>query len=231
MKKKSSSSQRRQRGKKPRTTRTLRERLSIVRQRWKEGKPQRQIADELACDEGTVRRDISILQLPADWVKRIENGEPAEPFLREARIAAAREEQQQRLQAETQTGHHSDEIAKEVLAWLMTKPLLRVDEEMIIDKVDRKLCDACKITAAPRRDVGKTLAHCERDTLPYDSSDEIECCTNVLSQTLLLVAPEKLIRDNAINKIAAAVRQPTRRPPPPRRPFGVYTVTIPRRPY
>jgi hypothetical protein len=129
-----------------------------VRQGLKDGKLQRQIAREPGCNEGTVRRDISILQLPADWVKRIENGEPAEPFLRKARIAAAREEQQQRLQAETQTGHHSDEIAKEVLNWLMTKPLLRVDEEVIIDKVDRKLCDAYKITAAPRRDVGKTLA-------------------------------------------------------------------------
>jgi hypothetical protein len=112
----------------------------------------------------------------------------------------------------------------------MTKPLLRVDEEVIIDKVDRKLCDACKITAAPRRDIGKTLAYCEGDTLPSDASDEIEVCTDVLWQTLLLVAPEKLIRDHAINKIAAAVRQPTRRPPP-RRPFGVYTVTIPPRPY
>ena len=229
--KKSSSSPRRQRGKEPRTTKKMPERFSIVRQGLKDGKLQRQIARELGCNEGTVRRDISILQLPADWVKRIENGEPAEPFLRKARIASAKEEQQQRLQAETQTGHHSDEIAKEVLNWLMTKPLLRVDEEAIIDKVDRKLCDAYKITAAPRRDVGKTLAYCERNKLPCDSPDEIEFCTNVLSQTLLLVASEKLIRDNAINKIAAAVRQPTRRPPPPRRPFGVYTVTIPRRPY
>lgn len=229
--KKSSSSPSRQRGKEPRTTMKMPERLSIVRQGLKDGKLHRPIARELGCDEGTIRRDISILQLPADWVKRIENGEPAEPFLRKARIAAAREEQPQRLQAETQTGHHSDEIAKEVLNWLMTKPLLRVDENKIIDKVDYKLYDTCKITAAARRDIRKTLAYCERGKLPHDSPDEIEFCTNVLSQALLLLAPEKLIRDNAINKIAAAVRQPTRRPPPPRRPFGVYTVTIPKRPY
>ncbi len=168
--KKSSSSPSRQRGKEPRTTMKMPERLSIVRQGLKDGKLHRQIARELGCDEGTIRHDIKILQLPADWVKRIENGEPAEPLLRKARIAAAREEQQQRLQAETQTGHHSDEIAKEVLNWLMTKPLLRVDENKIIDKVDCKLYDTYKITAAARRDVVRHLpiasaAHCPT-TLP-----------------------------------------------------------------
>ena len=124
-KKKSSSSPRRQRREEPRTITTLRKRLAIVRQRLKEGRLQRPIALELGCNEGTVRHDIKILQFPADWVKRIENGEPAEPFLREARNAAARKEQQQRLQAETRTGQYSDEVAKEVLEWLMTKLLTR----------------------------------------------------------------------------------------------------------
>jgi len=227
--KKSSSSRRRQRRKEPGTTRTLRERLPLVRQALKENKPQRQIARELECDEGTIRHDIRILQLPVELVKRIENGEPAEPFLRKARIAAAKKEHQQRLQAETQTGQHSDEVAEVVLDWLMTKPLWRVDETMIMDMVELRMRGVGNLSVAPRRDPAKTLAFCGRGRLPSYMPDQIEFYTNVLLQAFLLLTPEKQVRDNAIAKIAAAVSNPKRRPTP-RRPWH-RDYNVPRRPY
>lgn len=192
--KKSSSSRRGQRRKEPRTTRTLRERLPLVRQALKENKPRRQIARELVCDEGTVRHDIRILQLPEELVNRIENGEPAEPFLQKARIAAAREEQQRRLQEEAETGKHSDNVAKDSLAWLMTKPLIRADEEKIVGKVDHRLWLVRDVAAAPRRDALKTFAHNDYSKLFAKTQDQIEACTNVLSHALILLAPERQIR-------------------------------------
>jgi transposase len=227
--KKSSSSRRQQRRKKPRTTKKLRERLSIVRRLRKEGKLQRQIARKLGCDEGTVRHDIRILQLPDEWVKRIENGEPAEPFLRKARTAAARKEQQQRLQAETETGQYSDEVAKEVLAWLMTKLLTRADENMIMEIVEQRMRRAGNLAVAPRRDAAKTLAFCGRGKPPSYMPEQIEFYANAILQALLLLAPEKLVRDNAIAKAAAAVNKPGRRTVPPRPRQREYN--IPRRPY
>lgn len=64
-------------------------------------------------------------------------------------IVSRREEQQQRLQAETRTGQFSDEVANEVLAWLMTKPLTRADESMIMEIVEQKMRTAGNLALRP----------------------------------------------------------------------------------
>jgi hypothetical protein len=141
----------------------------------------------------------------------------------------AKKEQQQRLQAETETGQYSDEVAKEVLAWLMTKLLTRADETMIMEIVEQRMRRAGSLAVAPRRDAAKALAFCGRGKLPSYMPDQIEFYTNAILQALILLAPEKLVRDNAITKITAVVSKPGRRPVP--RPPWRRAYNIPRRRY
>ena len=203
----------------------------LVHERLQQGKKQREIARELGCDEGTVRRDIEILQLSEASLKRIEDGASAEAFLRDARVAAAKKEHKVRVQEEQATGQHSGEVAHAVLDWLKEMPLVQADEEMIIGNVEYQLWKAGTgdIPAAPRRDPAKTLASFTPATLPDEMTDLIPFLINILTTVFLLLAPEGRIRVNAIIKVREAIKDPRRHPAPRWPAYREYH--IPLRPY
>lgn len=188
------------------------ERLERVREGLAAGKSQRGIARELGCDDGTVGRDIEKLRLPVSLLAKIEAGAPAEPILREARRRAALVELRQRVDEEVGTECHSDALAAAGLRFLIEKPLIRADEMMIMDQVGRVLWPVGDIVAAPRRDPQKTFTSLDREPLPASMPERIDYYISILVLALQQNAPEKLIREHAIAKMAKAVNDPQRRP-------------------
>ena len=189
------------------------ERLKLVREGLQQGKSRRAIARELGCDEGTIRRDIAKLQLPEESIEAIEQGAPAEQFLRMSRLASAMLERDHRLEEELATGVHSDAVAEDVLTYLLEKELVRADEMMILDMVDRRIWKLRDVAVVARRNPAQALAYCEGDNVPTYMPAAIEHYVDTLSRALPLIAPEKLIRDRAITKIKTAVEDPERRRP------------------
>ena len=198
---------------------TAADRIEHVRRGLAAGKSQRAIARELGCDEGTVRRDIKKLRLPASALALIQQGAPAEPFLYTVRRQKTLEELRGRVEEEAANECHSDAAAQAGLTYLQQKALFRADEVLIMDMVGRKLWPLGDIVASPRRNSSRTFAHLDRDPLPADMLERIEHFVAVLMQGLWQIAPEKLIRERAIDKMTKAVADPLRRPLPVR-PWG-----------
>jgi transposase-like protein len=189
------------------------ERLNQVRAGLQQDKSQRAMAKELGCDEGTIRRDIAKLQLPDEALGAIEQGAAAEQFFRKSRIEVALQEREQRLQEERATEAHSDAVAETVLSYLFKKDLVRADEVMILDMVDRRIWQLPNLVAKARRNPARALARCEGGSVPADMPERIEQYAVTVSGALVLIAPEKLIRDRAVTKIKTAVESPNRRRP------------------
>ncbi len=200
---------------------SLAARLGLVEQGVIDGKSQRQIARELGCDEGTVRRDLEILALPEDQVLAIRNGDSAEKYLRARRRQEAAErlrlrqqqiaaEQRTRLQEEKTSGIHSDETSKAVLDWLGSKELLPPDEERILEMVDRWSWRARDQQEFPCSDPKEVFLICEHGSPPADMIERLNVYVTILTSALLLLAPELAIRDSAIKKASIAVCHPKR---------------------
>jgi hypothetical protein len=193
------------------------DRLKIVFQGLLEGKSQRQIAREVRYDEGTVRRDIAILNLPDVHLHPVLAGASAEQFLRVIRAGEAADARAGRVQEEMETGCHSEAVAKAALDYLLDKPLCRANEEMIADLLDRRDWErrarqSADFSSAPRRDPRRAFRSCERASMPRYVPDLIEYVVRVLLEALPMLAPEGIIRSNAIAKIKKAVENPSRRP-------------------
>jgi hypothetical protein len=200
-------------------------------QRWaaitkgqEEHKSQRTIAKELHCDEATVRREISKMALPKNFVEAIKQGHPAEPLLRQMRAAEAIQNGITRLQQEQVSGRHSTAAATAVVKWLLDKELgdwdtmyvlttLRGEFSEVGDKTREKAC------LNPAHLLASLESQAKWDSTP----EKIEDCMTILRQALPKVTPEKMIRDGAFPKMIAAVKEAKRRRPIPflpRRPWN-----------
>jgi transposase-like protein len=188
------------------------ERLNHVRAGLQQGKSQRAMAKELGCDEGTIRRDLKKLRLADNHRTLVEQGASAEPFLRTVRGEEALDELWWRVQEEANTGSYSDDVARAGLLYLMKqKDLVRANEVMIMDQVARNLWPLGDVVALPRRNPLKTFARCEVGELPSYMPERIEYYISTLTRALVQIAPEKLIREKAIEKMTKAVEHSDRR--------------------
>ncbi len=194
-------------------------RLDLVKRALAAGKSRRKIARELGYDEGTIRRDLKILALPEHQVLAIRNGATAEKFLRarrrqeaaeqrELRWQQAAEAQRIRLQEEKASGINSDETAKAVLGWLMTKDLLPPDKEMILNMVDYWSWSAGDQQVLPWTDPKRVFLSCERGRPPDEMGERLDFYVTILRSALFLLAPELAIRDSAIKKARIALCPP-----------------------
>lgn len=195
------------------------ERRELVRRGLAEGKSRRQIARELRCDEGTIRRDIATLSLPADNLVAIEEGDTVEKYLDEARSAKTGRNQKalklrrKRSRAEKVTGIHSEDLSKAVLEWLSKKGLTNWNEEILLREVKEANQDFPDRQTAPRRDVAKVIAAFDRGELPDFMPDRINFYAKVLVSALLRTTPEQGIRKSAIDKALLKIRSQERRRP------------------
>jgi hypothetical protein len=199
------------------------ERRELVRRGLEERKSQRQIARELGCDEGTVRRDIATMSLPADNLIAIQKGDTVEKHLDEVRFEktgrdqAAIKKRRKRLWEENKkSGVHSDEAAKAVSAWLVKKEPYTAHQQAYLKHVKEFCENIPDLQRTPRSDIARVFAVCERGELAHPSTDGIDYCPRVMVSALIRIAPEKVIRDAAIKKALQAAR--SRKPYPPEPP-------------
>jgi hypothetical protein len=195
------------------------ERLELVRRGRDQGKSNREIARDLGCDEGTVRRDLKKLRLPEDQLIAIQEGDPAEQYLDKARFEKTgidqkvRKIRRKRLLTEKVTGVPSDEAANAVSAWLVKKEPYTAVQQLLLKHVGQYCKNIPDRQRAPRSDTAKVFALCEAGEMLKPSTDRADFHVRVLASALVHIAPEKLIRDSAIKKAQQAAR--TREPYPP----------------
>jgi hypothetical protein len=178
------------------------------------GKSQRRIAAELGYDEGTIRRDLQILLLPDSYLKAILTGATAEKYLRSERYKAAEnamrlqlaaekeaaeKSKQQRIGEEMATACHSDALASLLLRWLR-RNLSASYAEQLMNLVDPGNWSIGDQPTTPCSQPAKTLAFCMQGELPDNSPEVLEFYVSALLTALPLIAPERLIRDRAIEK-------------------------------
>jgi hypothetical protein len=216
-------------------------RVQRVRELLAEGKSMRAIGENLAWDEGTIRRDVKKLRLPPEQLDAILNGETSEQFLAQERrrreedrqqqeLRLAYETQQQRRREEALDGRHSDAVAGEVLDGLQSLPLAQADEQHIGDHLDAKIDAAMNgrrgdLIRSPASDLRRFFTTDAWTSAPGEAGQWVEVCFDNTVRAVLAGAPEQSIRDNSVKKIAKGLRERGRRPTPVGtqygRPFGV----------
>lgn len=200
------------------------QRLELVASRRNQGRSTRAIAAEIGVDEGTIRRDLKVLELPPDDLAAIAKGEPAERYLRaaeaeraareeRARIEQAEEQRRahlaqiaagiaQRLGEETAAGCHSESLKQAIVEWFLAKQLPFGDPELILNTAELKSWNAGDLQQLPCQDSVAVLQLCEslQGPPPIDNWERIDFLSKVLVRALVKLAPEREIRDRAIQK-------------------------------
>ncbi len=188
------------------------ERLKLVREGLEHGKSQRQIARELGFDPSVIRRDVKILQLPSTMLEAVEGGADAEQYLRAVHLQRAAEAIQQRLDEERADGCHSTALAGEIQIWLRAKDLAQSYEKQLLDIVERANWEIPSQLDTPRQRPDKVLARASGGDPEY-MTERLVHLANVLLKAMPMIAPEREIRDAALQKVRAEVLKP-RRPVP-----------------
>lgn len=188
------------------------ERLKLVREGLEQGKSMRQIARELGYDASVIRRDVKVLQLPSTMLEAVEGGADAEQYLRAVRLQRAAKAIQQRLDEERADGRHSDDLARAILTWLRAKDLALSYEEQLFDIVERANWEIPSQLDTPRQRPDKVFARASGGDPEY-MTERLVHLANVLLKAMPMIAPEREIRDAALQKVRAEVLKP-RRPVP-----------------
>ena len=156
-------------------------RLEAVRLGLVDGKPLREIARELKCDEGTVRRDHKKLCLPTEMFNRLVAGENYESLLREqeriakeeerARVAAEKAQRRTlQLVKEQSSGTLSDALKESIIAFFGMFNLLPQDIVAVITFVEKRCWFEGDLEESIRADDHLiAMAITKPDKLPVDT--------------------------------------------------------------
>jgi hypothetical protein len=120
---------------------------------------------------------------------------------------AAETSRARRLSEEKLTGRHSNALARLLLRWLDLKLPYEAYKEQLMQIVDRKnwaTGDQLAVPVSP----SKMLAISERGPAPTYGPDQIEFYATVLTLALPAIAPEGVIRQEAIAKTQRAIEHP-----------------------
>jgi hypothetical protein len=194
------------------------DRLDIVRREVKEGKSRREIAEELGCNEKTVRRDLKKLDLPPKQLAAIEAGDSAEKYLSQALLRetgvdwSARNKIARRRREDEKSGKHSRPLAQALLSWLSSKELTDHNTELVLGDAIRRskpLSDGQRPAESGR--FAEVVAPLERDPDPdrrltSPEPDFLEQCATELLRGLLRVEPVQAIRQSALKIAITSVR-------------------------
>jgi DNA-binding CsgD family transcriptional regulator len=194
------------------------ERLPIIIRRISEGKSRRQVADELGCDESTVRRDLRRLALPVEQQAAIQDGAAAEIYLNQALLKKtgvdrrARNKISRRRREDRKTGKHSDPLAQDMLQWLSTASLTDSNAILVLSDAtsqSQTLHDGPPKTKIARfRSLVSPVKHDPSSDYRFISPGPnfIERCSRELVRVLVQVEPAQSVRMAALEKALNAVR-------------------------
>lgn len=189
------------------------ERRKIVDTELRGGKSRRQIARQLGCDEGTVRRDMKVLALPASELARAQRGMAVEPLLRRDRRRKERLQHIARAQEEQRSAAYSSSLAETVFEWLKSAPLFPVDALRVIGMADQR-CWRAGMTfnqaAAPDADPADVIDNMQPGALPDDMAGRIEFYALWLERWLTRLEPNRDTRDRALRLVKQQLERATK---------------------
>jgi hypothetical protein len=176
------------------------------------GKSNRQIAKQLGVDEGTVRRDRLTLLLSKEEVQAVKSGAPVQPLLRNQKrrkVATARAKQEA---AEGDSQFLTNRLAKLISDWLSQFSMIDADKLQVIRGVDRWSWEFRTSSHECIPD-SKIKASIERVKPKADNLIElfalIEYAKEWLFLWIILVEPNRDIRDRALTKLRRELEQQT----------------------
>jgi len=181
---------------------TLTARLDLVRRAIAQRKSNRQIANEIGCDEATIRRDRKILHLPPEALESIRSGTAVDPLLKEDAIRVAEHIHRVRAQEELRTSRHSRFLADVILEWFSSFKLLPQDLLIAVAGVDRAssqyripLSNGAVSRADLLRHIAATKTLVSQPSEPFALIDYV---SNWLLAWLLRAEPNEKIREAAL---------------------------------
>jgi hypothetical protein len=204
------------------------ERRKAVKETSATGLSIRAIADQLGFDEATVRRDLKVLNLPEKLRILAEQGVAVEPLLRRdrrqrkqaqelAHRAYVAKEQNRRLIEERRDGRHSDAISNAALAWLCKATcngqvidFARDEKINLVHAVAKNLWQqyVYDLACLPPSNYWRVIEALEDDDPLGEVSEFTETINHyegMLTKIMLGIAPEREVRNAAMDKMRAAV--------------------------
>jgi hypothetical protein len=168
------------------------------------GRSNRQIARQLGVDEGTIRRDRLTLRLSREEVQAVKSGAPVEPLLRNKERRKAATAREKHEAAERESRFLSNRLAKRIEDWLSQftlDPAVKLHVVREIDVWSWKFQTPHGI-CIPESKIASTI---ERVKPKADHLSEIfaviEYAKEWLFRWIVLVEPDRDIRDRALTKI------------------------------
>jgi len=187
----------------PNSNLTLIARLDLVRRAIAQRKSNRQIANEIGCDEATIRRDRKILHLPTEALELIRNGTAVDPLLKQDSVRIAEHLHRARAEEELNTARHSRFLADVILEWLSSFNLAPANLLHAVNAVDNDswYCNvAATNSAVSRPELLRHIAAAKPlSAAPLETFEVINYVGPWLLAWLLRAEPNRKIRAAALN--------------------------------
>ncbi|HKV90936.1 MAG TPA: hypothetical protein VJW20_00160 [Candidatus Angelobacter sp.] len=175
-------------------------------------KSNRQIAKQLGVDEGTVRRDRLTLRLSKEDIRRVKSGAAVEPLLRKHERQQAATARERHEAAERESQFLSNRLAKRIDHWLNQFNMLPVDKIHVVGGIDRWSWEfqTPKRISVPDSQIESTI-ECVKPKADYlkEAFAVIEFAKEWLFRWIVLVEPDRDIRDRALTKARQELEQQT----------------------
>jgi hypothetical protein len=171
-------------------------------------KSNRQIARELGCDEGTVRRDRKALSLPAEARKLVLRDLPVAPIFREHQAREAATARQRQEAAEKDSLFLTNRLAKLMGDWLNRFTLSAANKLHVVRPLDRASWFYTPNGEASVND-SQIEAVIERTKptpqQPVEDFALVEWMKAWLFRWLVTVEPDRDVRDRALTKLIQSI--------------------------
>jgi hypothetical protein len=183
----------------PRTLRRLKVSSGVANK-----KSNREIARELGCDEGTVRRDRRALSLPAEARKLVLRDLPVAPLLRQQQAHEAATARERQEAAEGDSLFLTNRLAKLMEEWLNGFSLIPPIKLHVVRPVERfSWFHTSNCEASVNDSQIKAAIERARPTLqqPEETPVFVEWLKVWLFRWLVKIEPNRDIRDRALTKL------------------------------
>lgn len=182
----------------------------------------RGVAADLGISQTTVRRHITLAELPNEQREAVKAGFSAKKTLASKELADRRRRTQKRVVLDAKTGKLSDRLADTILAFCKTVhsvPDTPIAEEFLVKFLNEVRTEACKLESKGARfpKLSKRLTLKEqfhRTRPPVETDMRVVHLSEWLAILLLTEAPERPIWESAIEKAARRAQELRRKVSP-----------------